>query len=603
MFQPEAFQAYNFTPLAIRFLAIGCICGLLGGLILFRERFSAAGRVFGVYTLSLAFWFVGAAFGFSSPDAEVATFWGKVAHIGVTLIPAAIYHFTAVAVGVSLKDHRFVAANWIVSLFFFGFTLFIPDFLGEPRLYEWGYYPRYKFGGLLFSIYYLAVLAAILTRYYAASRRARKGTALRQRSLLLLIGFSVGGLGGLDILPTFGIEFIQPTGDVLVLFLVLITAFVTVRYRLVEFAFGLAAKRVFDAMSDALLVFDTDGVVHAANHSARKLFQEPSPSGLTLRDMAQRVGLRTDSGPAFLKESVGVHRVTVPTESGPDRVLSVSTSPMRDVRDFVVGSICLIRDVSEDHRNDELLRNARKMESLGLMAGGVAHDFNNILMGVLGNLDLALMNVDENSEERIYLDKIGKAAERAAGLADKMLIYAGRAPTAKRELDINETARSVRALIESKVPEGTKIEYRLSNEVPTVFGDVAQIQQMLVDLVLNGSEALEKRGGTVTVWTDECEVSFDFLQTADIGRSMPIGHYVRLVVADTGEGIDEFTAEKIFDPFFSTKFAGRGLGLAAVSGAVRSHDGILKCESIPGRGTSFTVLLPSLHSDARLEVH
>ena len=117
---------------------------------------------------------------------------------------------------------------------------------------------------------------------------------------------------------------------------------------------------------------------------------------------------------------------------------------------------------------------------------------------------------------------------------------------------------------------------------------------MIVNLVLNGTEALAEEPGTVTVWTDQFEVDAEFLRKANIGRSMPSGSYARLVVADTGEGMDAHTAEKVFDPFFSTRFTGRGLGLAAVSGAVRSHDGVLTLESNPGRGSSFTVLFPIL---------
>ena len=115
---------------------------------------------------------------------------------------------------------------------------------------------------------------------------------------------------------------------------------------------------------------------------------------------------------------------------------------------------------------------------------------------------------------------------------------------------------------------------------------------MVVNLVQNGSEALGEKVGTVTIWTDQFVVDEGFLRSADIRKSMPVGTYARLVVADSGEGMDLPTAEKIFDPFFSTKFTGRGLGLAAVSGAVRSHDGVLKLESERGRGSSFTVLLP-----------
>ena len=251
-------------------------------------------------------------------------------------------------------------------------------------------------------------------------------------------------------------------------------------------------------------------------------------------------------------------------------------------------------DVTEKHRIEEQLRHTQKLESLGVLAGGVAHDFNNLLTGILGNASLAMEGVPSSQPQRMLLDEVMKAAERAADLTRQLLAYAGKGRFVMRTVDLSELVREIGGLVQASIPKGVQIRLQLANGLPGIDADPGQLQQIIMNLVINGAEAIDSEAGTVLVRTGTQTVDERYIESVSAaGDALRPGEYVCLEVHDTGAGMSEETLSKIFDPFFTTKFAGRGLGLSAVLGIVRAHKGALKVYSQPGRGTTFKVLFPA----------
>ena len=231
------------------------------------------------------------------------------------------------------------------------------------------------------------------------------------------------------------------------------------------------------------------------------------------------------------------------------------------------------------------------MESIGVLAGGIAHDFNNLLTGVLGNASLALDSMPEWDPNRSLIQALMVSATQAADLTRQLLAYAGKGRFIVRPINLSETVRQVSNLVRSSVPATIAIDFDLDEEIAAAEADAGQIQQILMNLVLNASEAIGERPGRITILTRTRNLDAAAIEQSRLG--LPEGAYVCLEVQDTGPGMDEATMGKIFEPFFTTKFTGRGLGLAAVHGIVRAHKGAVLVDSQPGNGARFTVLLPA----------
>ncbi len=253
-----------------------------------------------------------------------------------------------------------------------------------------------------------------------------------------------------------------------------------------------------------------------------------------------------------------------------------------------------IRDLTERKKFERELQQTQKLESLGLLAGGVAHDFNNLLTGILGNASLAMSDTPADEPVRKYLREIVDAAERAAFLTRQMLAYAGKGRFVTHTLDLGDLIREISTLIRTSIPKTAEIRLELAPDLPAVDADPGQMQQLVMNLVINGAEAIaENRPGTVEVRTSLRVITEEDVRDKDADNPLIPGKYVCLEVKDTGVGMDEATRARIFDPFFTTKFTGRGLGLAATLGIVKGHRGSIRVYSAPGRGTSFSVLIPA----------
>jgi len=244
---------------------------------------------------------------------------------------------------------------------------------------------------------------------------------------------------------------------------------------------------------------------------------------------------------------------------------------------------------------------SQRLESIGILAGGIAHDFNNLLTGILGQISLALALLPPDSPARPPINKAAGAAERAADMTRQLLAYAGKGQFQLSSVALNELIIENIGLLETMLPRRVDLKLELDPELPPIEADRGQIQQVLMNLVLNAAESIDDESGRVTVSTGIVDGSD--LEGPFIGGSAPRpGLYVRLSVSDTGTGMSEQTLSHIFDPFFSTKGSGRGLGLSAALGTVHTHDGALKVESEVGLGTRFCVLLPAASAQAAVGV-
>jgi PAS domain S-box-containing protein len=244
-------------------------------------------------------------------------------------------------------------------------------------------------------------------------------------------------------------------------------------------------------------------------------------------------------------------------------------------------------------------RHVQKLESIGVLAGGIAHDFNNLLHVVLGNADIALSRLPVRSQAREPLEEVVRATIRAADLTRQMLAYSGKGAFVVRHLDLSHEVRETATLLRTAITKQASLVWELASNLPPINADATQIRQIVMNLITNASDALQDTGGIITLRTGVVpqeelnDPRFGVPVDADdaVGRGKE--PMVFLEVSDTGQGMTPDTLQRIFDPFFSTKFAGRGLGLAAVMGIVRSHQGTIRIRTDPGEGTSFRVLFPA----------
>jgi nitrogen-specific signal transduction histidine kinase/CheY-like chemotaxis protein len=248
--------------------------------------------------------------------------------------------------------------------------------------------------------------------------------------------------------------------------------------------------------------------------------------------------------------------------------------------------------MTERKQLDRQLQHSQKLESIGLLAGGVAHDFNNLLVGILGNASLALESLEDAEATRRLLQDVMRAAERAAELTRQMLAYAGKGRLSAGPVDLSTLIRDLAPLIQSSIPRNVRLTLDLKGDLPAIQADNTQIEQLAMNLIINAAEATQGNAGSVTVTTASRNVSAEELG-AYLTEHKAGGSYVVLEVRDTGSGMDQETLKRIFDPFFSTKFLGRGLGLSAALGIIRGHKGALKVTSAPAQGTVFEVLFPA----------
>jgi PAS domain S-box-containing protein len=248
-------------------------------------------------------------------------------------------------------------------------------------------------------------------------------------------------------------------------------------------------------------------------------------------------------------------------------------------------------DVTTRRRAEEVLRQTQKLESIGLLAGGIAHDFNNLLTGIIGSATFVLDSMPEDYPFADMLRNVVSSGERAASLTRQLLAYAGKGKFSVRPVCVSTLVEEILALLRASIPRSIRLECDLQAGLPRIDADASQIQQTVMNLVMNGAEAIEG-SGLIRVVTGVAAVRAGGRQRFVLGDDIAPGDYVYLEVTDNGCGMDRETVKRIFEPFFTTKFTGRGLGLAAVFGIIRSHDGALEVRTTHGSGSKFKAYFP-----------
>jgi signal transduction histidine kinase len=252
--------------------------------------------------------------------------------------------------------------------------------------------------------------------------------------------------------------------------------------------------------------------------------------------------------------------------------------------------------------NDALRREgarAEKLESLGVLAGGVAHDFSNLLTVILANAEVAKRELPATGLASAALEAISVSASLASRLTAQLRVYSGEGSFDVEPMDVSAAIREIEHSLRSTVPPGTELHLSLASDLAAVEADVSQIQQVVLNLVHNAGESLANQTGRIEVATSLQELTAEAIADLSGGDDLEPGSFVRIEVRDTGAGMDEDTLSKIFDPFFTTKFVGRGLGLASVLGIVKRHAGGVQVRSRPGLGSTFQIFLPVSPGEAR----
>jgi PAS domain S-box-containing protein len=290
-------------------------------------------------------------------------------------------------------------------------------------------------------------------------------------------------------------------------------------------------------------------------------------------------------------EEVHKNRSIIPIE--------VTAGFLLDENDQPNAVLGISRDLSERKKSEkertavkDKLQQAKKMESLGTMAGSIAHNFNNLLMVVLGNLEIAKADLPEGSTAASNIQRAANASQRAADLSSMMLTYVGQLKKESLPVDLSQIVKAVLKNLDESKMANVNLDLELADPMPLVAADTDQMRQMVSGFITNAIEALGTGTGRVRISTGSMHGNRNYLSTTYLKEDMPEGLYAYVEVADTGCGMDAETLSKVFDPFFSTKFTGRGLGMAAVIGIIRSHNGALKVSSVKNEGSVFTALFP-----------
>jgi two-component system cell cycle sensor histidine kinase/response regulator CckA len=274
----------------------------------------------------------------------------------------------------------------------------------------------------------------------------------------------------------------------------------------------------------------------------------------------------------------------------------LSTGIPISIRGAYGGHIGTSIDITDLKRSHNEMLAAQKLESLGVMAAGIAHDFNNLLGGILAESDLALSELPPEWPARENVEHINAVAGRASEIVDLLMACAGGRDVTFEAVDLSSLVQEMLELLRGSLTTGNALDIRLESTLPAVRANPSQIRQVVLNLLKNGSEALQNRQGTITVTTGCVRIGRPF---DELPGDLPDGEYARLVVSDTGCGMSPEVRSKVFDPFYTTKFTGRGLGLAVVQGIIRSHGGAINVISTPDKGSTFEVLLPFARQRSR----
>jgi PAS domain S-box-containing protein len=276
--------------------------------------------------------------------------------------------------------------------------------------------------------------------------------------------------------------------------------------------------------------------------------------------------------------------------------INLTASVIRDHHGEPLYGLGMVEDITEIKHAQEQAFVRQKLERVGTLAGGIAHDFNNLLGGVLAQAELGLGEIAAGSNPEAELKAVRNAAVRGSEIVRELMVYAGKESAVVGLVDVSQIVQEMLELLKVSVSKHAVVETNLGNDLPPVRANAAQLRQIVMNLVTNASEAIGDRDGVIRVITRRVTLSGG--SSAARFTTLADGDCVQLEVSDTGRGMSTETQARVFDPFFSTKSAGRGLGLAVVQGIVRSLGGAIRLTSEPNKGTRFQISLPCAESAA-----
>jgi PAS domain S-box-containing protein len=362
-------------------------------------------------------------------------------------------------------------------------------------------------------------------------------------------------------------------------------------------------RQIFDNIQDVYYEASLDGIILEISPSIRKIskYAREELIGKSLYDIYTDPLQREAFIAALVRQRrIEDHEITLQDKDGSLHECSIVSSIVADEQDRYTTIVGSLRDITarkrieaERQRLEAANLQLQKGESLGRMAGAVAHHFNNQFSVVMGNLEMAAENAPKGTPMREFLDEAMEGARRAAEISKAMLIYLGEDFSALTQLDLSEICRQHLPLLRAVLPPGVPLEPNLETRPLTVAANADQMQRVLMHLVSNASEAIDSGSGKLCLATGRIpagEAPATRITPADWKPQTP--YLACLSLSDNGHGIRGEDLDKIFDPFFTTRFVGRGLGLSVVLGIVKARDGVVAVESSPGRGTTFRIYLP-----------
>jgi PAS domain S-box-containing protein len=585
-FLNPAHYALNSYALAPFVAAVAIV--VLGMVVLAREHYSRVSITFHIMTLSAGIWLFGYAVMYCALSESTAMVWAFVGLLGVTLIPASVYHFTVEALKKYPRHKHQVWLAWFIGGAFFIAAVLSDTFLSGVARFWWGYYPKYRWLSIGFLIFFFASMAASLSHYWRDVRHAKLDSA-KKRSKALFIAFCVAYLGSFDYLAAFGIP-LYPFGYAAVLGFVILTGRALWHYRLVDITPAFAATEIIQAMADALLVLDSEGIVRVVNRAACALFNR------TAEDL---LGSRIEN----------LTKLLAPSEAGLDRLImggslrdletdllipragittvSTSASAIRDESMQPIALVCIIRDVTATRQQAADLERASRVkdEFLSVMSHELRTPLN-IIAGYTKIVQDGLLG-DVNAEQVKALDKVSRHSNEMLVMVNSIMaatkIEAGVVNIECDEFALADFLADLKLLYDYSFGKNVTLAWDYPENLPVIRTDRDKLKHIIQNLVNNALK-----------FTDEGVVTISARQPPGTDR-------VELSVADSGIGIADEELPSIFDRFRQVdssrtrSHGGVGLGLHIVKTFAQLLGGTVEVVSRPGEGSTFTIALPRVY--------
>ena len=356
-------------------------------------------------------------------------------------------------------------------------------------------------------------------------------------------------------------------------------------------------RHLIEVMGEGMWVLNSEGVTTFVNARMAEMlgyapgeliggtlfkFLAPEEAGKAQRILSERRGGKRSQ-----------HDFRFRRKDGSELFTLVMGTPVLDDEGRVVGVLAMVSDITERRQQEQAQLQSQKLESLGVLAGGIAHDFNNLLTAILGNVSMAQTCLPSTSPVGPYLENMERAIHRASNLTRQMLAYSGRGQFTMGPLSLNHAVEEVSHLLSVSISKKVALRFQFQEGLPFFQAEASQIQQVVMNLVTNASEAIGEAEGSVTIRTGLHQYGAQELARDFPGQAITPGDFLTLEVVDTGMGMSPEVQARIFEPFYTTKFTGRGLGLSAMQGIIRAHGGGIRVQSEVGRGSTFQVIFPA----------